>query len=83
MTPETRLWQAVLHRAFLDATAKDPSRDEDRWAKRDAHSWITDCGRDFREVCSMAGMDADFLSAAYRAGRFNARLLRGLERGAK
>lgn len=83
MTPEQRLWQAVLHRAFLDATADDFARDEDRRAKRDAHRWITRCRSDFRQVCEMAGMDADFLSTAYRDGRVNARLLRGMERGAK
>lgn len=81
MTPEQRLWQAVVHRAFLDATNDDPQTTENILAKREADTWISRCGKDFREVCSLAGMDADFLSEAYRTGRVRARLLRGMERG--
>lgn len=33
--------------------------------------WISDCGRDFIWVCSMAGMDADWLSEKFRAGKFD------------
>lgn len=74
------LMQAVLHRAFIDATYDGPQRGE-KQAQRDAHSWITNCGRDFRHVCDLAGMDAGFLSNAYRSGRVDRHLLKGKEDG--
>ena len=53
----------------MDATAD--AKGNDRLHQRAADQWIRDCGRDFRLVCSLAGMDAGFLSGAYRAGRVN------------
>ena len=79
-SPEKELWQAVLHKAFVDATATDRSSDIDHRAKHDAHLWITNCGKDFRLVCHLAGMDAEFLSGAYKSGRVNADLLRSGDR---
>lgn len=76
MTPEQKLWQAVILKAFTDATAVNPSSREDRMEKSRADSWIRGCGRDFRFVCSLAGMDPEFLSLAYRQGRVRPELLR-------
>lgn len=73
------MWQAVLHRAFVDATYDGPQRYEQQ-AQREAHSWIASCGKDFRQVCALAGMDADFLSNAYNSGRVDRALLKGADR---
>lgn len=69
MSPEQHLWQSVIERAFVDATAPVSNDDTEARAKRQAADWIRGCGKDFREVCSLAGMDADFLSDAFREGR--------------
>ena len=68
---ERELWQTVVYQAFIDATHDLPSgavgsqtRD-----KREADTWIRGCGRDFRMVCSLAGLDAAFFSTAYVQGR--------------
>lgn len=81
-SPERSLWQAVVYQAFVDATAPDPSHRESVRAhresvraKRDAHDWISG-SRSFRTVCALAGMDPDFLSEAYRAGRVNRSVLK-------
>ena len=45
-----------------------------RLSKRDAREcarYISECGASFRFVCSNAGMDADFLSEKFRAGKFD------------
>jgi hypothetical protein len=77
--PERELFQTVIHKAFVDATAAAPSNAEDQREKRRAHDWISGCGRDFRFICRLAGMDADFLSDAYRAGRVDPARLRAGE----
>jgi len=74
--PHRLLWLHFLHLAFTDATAG--SSGWSRGHRESADQWIRDCGRDFRHVCSLAGMDADFLSGAYRAGRVNPERLRSL-----
>ena len=72
------MWQAVLHRAFLDATYDGYAR-ADKMEQITAYRWIRHCGKDFRHVCDLAGMDADFLSNAYRSGRVDRHLLKGSE----
>jgi hypothetical protein len=79
MSPERALWQAVLLRAVTDATAVDPAGDDSRRAKQDAIRWLTLGGRDFREVCSNAGMDPDFIQDAFLGGRIDPALLRASE----
>lgn len=80
MTPEKKLWQAVVLKAFSDATAENPSSREDVMAKRDAISWITRGGRDYRMVCSLAEIDPDFARDAFLGGRVDGELLRYAER---
>lgn len=75
MTPERYLWQRVLEQAFVDATY-DGDGVESRRARDTAHSWITNNGKDFKQVCLMAGMDPDFLSDRYKAGQVNRELLK-------
>ncbi|MFG6591270.1 hypothetical protein [Sulfitobacter sp. 1A12157] len=72
------MWQAVLHRAFIDATYDGPQEAEQR-EQQEAHNWISRCGQDFRTVCDLAGMDAEFLSNCYNAGRVDRHLLKGKE----
>ena len=68
---ERELWQTVVFQAFIDATHDLPSGavGSQRHDKRDADAWIRGCGRDFRMVCSLAGLDPAFFSAAYVQGR--------------
>ena len=79
MTVEQELWQAVVLRAAMDALADNPSSDEDQRAKRDADRWFRFGGRDFREVCTLAGIDPDFIADAYKSGRIDRRLLKSKE----
>lgn len=72
------MWQAVLHRAFLDATYDGDAR-ADKMEQITCDRWIRQCGKDFRQVCALAGMDADFLSDAYKSGRVDRHLLKGTE----
>jgi len=76
MTPEKLLWQSVVYKAFLDATSTATGDAETIAAKRTAIEWITKAGRDFREVCSLAGMDHSFLQKAFIDGRVDRDLLR-------
>ena len=73
VTPERMLWQAVVHKAFLDALCpKENQNSADQVkATREAIVWIERGGKDFQQVCSMAGMDPDFLREAYLRGRMN------------
>ena len=41
------------------------------FARMGADTWLRDCGADMRETCSNAGLDPDFISESYIAGRFN------------
>jgi len=77
--PEKLLWQRVLEQAFVDATHPGGSK-EVRREQPTADAWVSRCGKDFRFVCTLAGMDADFLSDNYRAGRFSRDHLKAAER---
>lgn len=79
MTPEQNLWQSVVIKALADATAINPSSDEDIAAKRAANTWIRNAGRDFRWACNLAGFDPDFISEKYKAGKVDGQLLRAKE----
>lgn len=80
ISPEQRLWQSVLYRAVMDATDPDPGSDETIRAKRDALSWLRGGGKDYRKVCSLAGVDPDFIRDAFLAGRINRDLLKAAEK---
>ncbi len=69
MTPEQRLWQAVLGQAVADAMMDDPQSQESVGAKKSARFWFDSADRNFRCVCEMAGMDPDAVSEAWRDGR--------------
>jgi hypothetical protein len=66
-TPEAELWQAVVLRAMMDALA--PGRDG--IDKSRADTWFRKGDKQFREVCSLAGFDPDFIRDSYLSGRVN------------
>ena len=76
MTGEQRLWQEVVLMAVTDATNPAPHNSEEHRVKVEARDWLEDGKSDFRRVCDLAGMDADFVRDAYRAGRINRDALR-------
>ncbi len=81
MTPEKRLWQTVVLRAVIDGLSDKKSGDTtERAARREADAWIRAAGSDFREVCSLAGFDPQFLRDAYQAGKIDIKALQSFER---
>lgn len=75
--PENLLWQSVIFQAAVDATADpDCKNDTERHARRDARDWLGGGGRDFREVCSLAGFDPDFIRKAFMDGRIDREILK-------
>jgi hypothetical protein len=79
MSPEQILWQSVLMQAARDATAPNPGDTETIRAKVEADAWFRRGGKQFRQVCMMAGFDPDFIRDAYIGGRIDGKLLRSSE----
>lgn len=80
-TVERDLWIAVIARAIVDLHSTAESVAAVR-AREDAARFFERRGADFNQVCSLAGLDADAVQEAYRAGRFetSAHDLQGLFR---
>ncbi len=66
-TPEQHLWRAVLGHAINDALS-DPISAEMHKAKRAARAWLDRGGKDFRLVCTYAGLDPDAVHDRWMAG---------------
>ena len=81
MLPETRLWQAVVLRALLDATARAPRSNADRVEKARAHGWIKRRDRGFVDASHLAGLDPDFIRDAYMKGKVSPEGLRRVMKG--
>lgn len=66
-----RLWVAVLVQTIRDAYNPPAglSGGGAIKARADAQAFLSNNNRDFREVCEMAGVDADHLRAMYIDGR--------------
>jgi hypothetical protein len=63
-----RLWLNVIQRAFADAMVKSRRPSATVLADRDAgRAWLLNFGRDFRYVCDLAGMDANYVRARAEA----------------
>lgn len=61
------LWAAVLAQAIRDAFWNDvTSHPEFRRHKRDARSWLLAGGRDYHDVCLMAGVSPEALRERVR-----------------
>jgi hypothetical protein len=74
MSPERRLWQAVITQAVRDAESVTSTRlkapgDTLFDGSRAARQWLVKAGTDFRLVCALAGWEPDFISEAFRDGR--------------
>jgi hypothetical protein len=67
--PERALWQTVILQAMQDACRPYCADGEARKAKREADLWLRYSGKNFRQVCQMAGFDDDFIRDAYTGGR--------------
>lgn len=80
---EKTLWQQVLVQAVHDALSPNKlgkgAKGGGMITELDRHlaaQWISRGGHDFRLVCSLAGVDPDFLREAFNNGRIDhARLL--------
>jgi len=80
ISPEKRMWQAVVYQAFSDASMEEPASREALTEKRRSDAWIRSNGRDFKEACGLAGMNPDFLSEAYVSGRFDRAALKSAQK---
>jgi len=65
LTPEERLWATVIERAFLDAKGVIHGVGDNDAVKvrlqKEAYRWFKDGGEDFKEVCTMAGLNHAFV----------------------
>lgn len=59
---ERQLWCAVIFQALEDATSA--KKETNAYDRRVARDWFNKAGPDFREVCSLAGMDHDAVRSA-------------------
>jgi hypothetical protein len=62
------LWVSVIAQAIFDATANltASSRQEAKWDRAAARSWLLDNNKDFASVCALAGLDPDWVRARAR-----------------
>ena len=56
ISPEERLWKAVVVTAFEDCLNLTGSKSES-YRKLDAHDWFLNGGEDFDNVCFLAGLE--------------------------
>ena len=70
------LWQAVLIRLIQDLVSEN-NGDESIRARIDAHRWFSGYSKDFREVCTLAGLDPIAVHERYKAGKIAPDLLFG------
>jgi len=64
VTPETKLWRAVITLAVEDVLNRSQSRNESVM-KAEAHDWFVGGGEDFDLVCFNAELDPDFVRDRY------------------
>jgi len=64
LTPEVKLWRAVLTMAIEDVLNTSQTRNESI-AKAQAHDWFVENSNDFQNVCYNAGLDADWVRDRY------------------
>lgn len=55
---EKAIWHAVITQAMMDALSNSSKREE-QYHKEEAIHWLTGNSKNFRTVCTLAGMDAD------------------------
>jgi len=64
ISPERKLWRAVLSLAFIDALCQNESK-VTSVLKSKAHRWFLYGGRDFDDVCHLAGFTGPFVRRKY------------------
>lgn len=64
ISPERKLWRAVLSLAFIDALCQHEGR-VSSILKSKAHRWFLYGGRDFDDVCYLAGFTGGFVRRKY------------------
>lgn len=77
MSPEQALFQKVVETALMDGIGR--TRYHSKTAallQRQADSWIRGGGRDFQEVCTLAGYDPAFIRDKYERGTIDITVLR-------
>lgn len=78
-SPERTLWQMVLLAGLQHALGKPLSYYEKPKGRartfESYRSWIG--SKDFRIVCALAGIDADFILDKYHAGKIDVKMLNG------
>jgi hypothetical protein len=66
LSDEQRLWVATIYNAVLEAmgTIKEGSDAARKVTQSDAIAWFENNSRDFRDVCTMAGLEPDQIRAS-------------------
>jgi len=57
---ERSIWIAVITQAMMDALSRS-QKPEEQFHKFEATRWLTDNSQDFRNVCSLADLDPDYV----------------------
>ncbi len=65
LSPEERLWKAVVATAFEDCLNLSGSKAES-YRKQDAHAWFVKGGEEFEKVCFLAGLEPLLVSNRYK-----------------
>ena len=65
LSPEERLWKAVVATAFEDCLNLSGSKAES-YRKQDAHDWFMSEAEDFEKVCYLAGLEPLMVSNRYK-----------------
>ena len=64
LSPETRLWRAVIQRAFEDVIYPGMERALIMF-KYQAHLWFVDDKKNFKLVCSLSGISEELVRGKY------------------
>ena len=62
---DQRLFQAIIIQAFEDCLYTLAGKNE-AYHKKDAHEWFINRGKDFEEICYMAGLEPDMVHTRYK-----------------
>jgi fibronectin type 3 domain-containing protein len=65
ISPEERMWKAVVATAFEDCLNLSGSKAES-YRKQDAHDWFMKGGEEFDKVCFLAGLEPLLVSNRYQ-----------------
>ena len=65
LSPEERLWKAVVATAFEDCLNLSGSKAES-YRKQDAHDWFMSEAEEFEKVCYLAGLEPLMVSNRYK-----------------